>query len=303
MTNGEDIKDGNEIEPAVYSSDGRFLVHDGDTRVNGDSEGIYPGYLRIVETKEIRKNVPMPDPVFVQRALATEFIDFSPGLSRLASGHGDGTVRLWKVAVSGTETIQSEAFNETTVEAGRWRLEGNRSAWASDHWGSSGAVEHTTPFRGHRGLRYLAANDLGGEPHLLELFDSWSIGTHEDRGLQFAAAAAPGVFESGDFLRLLADANGDGEFETIIAEFLPDEDGDLALGGQGGRKLNSVFLDDDGVTEFYSFEDYFIELDPLLPDDFSGRIRFRIEASTDSDDEEIAFDSLRVTGKRKDGQS
>ncbi|MFN3151549.1 WD40 repeat domain-containing protein [Bremerella sp.] len=293
LTNGDKIKDGNEIEPATYSRSGRFLVHDGDTRVNGDSEGIFPGYLRIVETKEIQKNVPMPDPVFVQRIQATEFLDFSPDDSLLASGHGDGTVRLWKVAVSGSETISSEAFNES--DPGRWKLSGNMSGTKTG-WGSSAQVAHKTAFRGHRGQSYIAARNLSGEVHALEINDAWDIGGFTKRGLQFAAVAAPGAFEKGDFLRITADTNGDGEFETQIVEFLPDADGDLALGGSGGRKLNSVFLDDDGKTPFCTFEDYFVDLEALLPVSFSGKIRFRIEASTDADDEEIGFDSLRVIG-------
>ncbi len=61
--------------------------------------------------------------------------------------------------------------------------------------------------------------------------------------------------------------------------------------------MNSVFLDDDGKKEFYTFEGYLMDLDELLPEDFGGSIRFRVEAATDADDEEIGFDNLRVTGK------
>ncbi len=537
ITNGDDIKDGNEIEPADYAESGRFLAHDGDTRVNGNSDGIFPGYLRILETKEIQENAPMPDPVFVQRALATEFISFSPDDSLLASGHGDGTARLWDVTISGSETLFSEAFNESTEDAGRWTLFGSQSTgtdtvlvsqsfdsdpgWTGNNnatggnsfgfsnsdeldlgagvaggtvdrspaspayyadtanfsvsldengvitgsgkllfgeqdtgggvfeedgnqdvvighfkevtngsadprthavgiyvqepsgdfdgqndadesfrvsgwfdvpgftgsrqfhtqnllegvvydfeytydpagdsgngtfsvtingstqtidadgtqdidvdafgmalrnrnqsetpgehdynvfiddvvytafpsgnqWGSSGDVAHTTAFRGHRGLYYLAANNLGGETHALEIDAAWDISGFTERGLQFAAVAAPGAFETGDFLRLLADTDGDETFDLLIAEFLPDADGDLALDGPGGVKLNSVFLDDDGTTEFYTFEDFFVDLESALPANFGGTIRFRVEANTDADDEEICFDSLRVTGK------
>jgi len=295
LTNGDKIKDGNEIEPACYSRSGRFLVHDGDTRVSGDSEGIFPGYLRIVETKEIQDDAPMPDPVFVQRIQATEFIDFSPDDSLLASGHGDGTARLWNVTISGTETIASEAFNESNP--GRWKLSGKVSD-TQHGWGSSSQVMHKTAFRGHRGLYYLAAKNLGGETHALELNEAWDIGQHKQRGLQFVAVATPGTFEEGDFLRLLADLDADGQFETKVVEFLPDSDGDLALAGSPERKLNSVFLDDDGKKRFYSFEDYFLDLERMLPAGFAGRVRFRVEASTDSDNEEIGFDSLRVTGKK-----
>jgi WD40 repeat protein len=299
LTNGDEIKDGNEIEPAAYSSDGRFLAHDGDTRVNGDSDGIFPGYLRIVETGQIQEGAPMPDPVYVQRAQATEFISFSPDNSLLASGHGDGTVRLWHTNISGSETVASEAFNELTEDAGRWELSGGGSTTGGRaQWGISGEIEHKTPFRGHHGLFYLAANDLGGEPHALQLNEAWDLSGFTDRTLHFAAVAAPGAFEAGDFLRLLADTTGDGNFNLVLAEFLPDADGDLALGGQGGQKLNSVFLDDDGKKEFYTFEGYTLDLDALLPEDFGGSIRFRVEASTDADDEEIGFDNLRVTGKQ-----
>ncbi len=288
LTNGHKVKDGNEIEPACYSLDGRFLVVDGDTRVNGDSEGIFPGYLRIYETKEIDAEGPVPDPVFQQRALATEYISFTPDNSQLATGHGDGTVRLWNVAISGTETIHAESFNE------RWEL-----AEASGNWGSSATVEHRTAFRGHRGPHYLAAKNLAGRRQAYEV-GPWQLHGYTERGLQFAAAAAPGVFEAGDFLRLLADLDGDGTFETTVAEFLPDSDGNLALNGEDERTLNSEFLDDDGTTPFYSFEDYFLDLEKLLPEAFVGAVRLRIEMCTDADDEEIGLDSLRVTGRAKD---
>lgn len=291
LTNGHKIKDGNEIEPAAYSTDGRFLVHDGDTRVRGSSEGIFPGYLRIIETAEIGAGLPMPDPVFQQRALATEYLCFNPDNTKLASGHGDGTVRLWNVAISGAETIRSEAFNDP------WDPEPGSAAAGAGNWGCSLRVNHRTAFRGHRGQHYLAAKNLKGETHIHTIAEPWRIGDHTERGLQFAAVAAPGVFEDGDFLRLVADTDGDGEFETTLAEFLPDSDGDLALNGAGGRKLNAVFLDDDGKTEFYSFEDYFINLEAVLPADFGGEIRLAVEMSTDANDEEIGFDSLRVTGK------
>ncbi|MEM7698679.1 MAG: WD40 repeat domain-containing protein, partial [Verrucomicrobiota bacterium] len=87
-TNGERIKDGNEIEPAVYTPDGRFLIHDGDTRVNGSTEGIFPGFIRVVDTTELGPDLPMPDPIVVVRALATEFLDVSMDGTLLASGHG-----------------------------------------------------------------------------------------------------------------------------------------------------------------------------------------------------------------------
>ena len=166
---------------------------------------------------------------------------------------------------------------------------------SGNHWGSNGDVAHSSPFRGHRGERYLAANDLGGETHALEINEAWDISNFHDRQVQFAAVAAPGVFEAGDFLRLKADLDGDDTFETTIAEFLPDGAGDLALDGSGA-KLNAVFLDDDGVTEFYYFTDFFVDLEPFLSGGFGGTIRFRVEANTDADDEEIGFDSLRVTG-------
>ncbi len=181
-----------------------------------------------METKEIRVGEPTPDPVFVQRALATEFIEFSPDGSMLASGHGDGTVRPWNVTISGSEMIASEAFSEN--DAGRWTSSGKRSG-TRDGWASSAMVWHTTPFRGHRGRHDVAANDLGGETHSLTIDEAWDISGYTGRGLQLAAVAAPDAFEPGDFLRLLADTDGDGEFETKVAEFLPDSDGDLARGG------------------------------------------------------------------------
>jgi hypothetical protein len=145
---------------------------------------------------------------------------------------------------------------------------------------------------GDRGTQYIGVDNLKGETHSLTMNDAWDISGFTHRQVQFAAAAAPGAFEMGDFLKLLADLDGDDSFETTLAEFIPDGDQDLAW---NGRKLNSLFQDDAG-NDFYAFQDFFIDLEPLLPEDFGGDIRFRIEANTNDSAEEIGFDSLRVTG-------
>lgn len=175
---------------------------------------------------------------------------------------------------------------------------GISSGPGGDDFGSNTEVPQATEFIGERGPRYLAIDNLGGEPHSLTLNAAWDIGAFTERQVQFAAVSAPGVFEAGDYLRLLADLDENGSFETTIAEFLPDVDGDLAWNGDG-MKLNNLFEADDG-TDFYPFQDIFVDLEPLLPTGFSGKIRFRVEAATDDSDEEIGFDSLRITGRLSD---
>ena len=291
---------GTEVEPAAFTSSGRFFVNDGDSRdPSGNPNGlVFPGFLRVYETAEWEGKPPgeEPDPIWVERALSTEFIAFNPGDTNLASVHGDGTLRLWDVAITDARTIASEGFNEPAATHNRWTLAGDRSATGATPdagWGTSSNVNRDGwTFVGERGTHYVAADGLGGETHTLTLNEAWDIGGFTDRQLQFAAVAAPGAFESGDFLRLLADLDGDGAFETTIAEFLPDGDGDLAW---DGRKLNDLFEDDAG-NGFYAFTDFFVDLEALLPGDFGGAIRFQLQARTDSPAEELGFDSLRVTG-------
>ncbi len=287
LTSGDEIKDGNEIEPATYTNNGRFLIHDGDTRVNGDSEGIFPGYFRIYETAQIQKNAPTPDPVFTQRIQTTEYLSVNPEDSLLASGHGDGTVRLWNINISGSKTLHAEAFNEP--EANQWELS---EAPENTPWGSSVAISHKSPFRGHRGQHYFAIGNLSGKTQTLTLKDSWNLSNSVNPTLHFSAVASPNHFFEGDFLRILADTNADGEFETVFAEILPNENGDLSFNGQ---KLNSIFLDDDGKTEFLTFEDYQIKLKEILPTASTNSFQLRIEASTNHKNAEIGIDNLRLT--------
>ncbi|MEM1095942.1 MAG: hypothetical protein AAGJ10_15195 [Bacteroidota bacterium] len=289
---------GTEIEPADFSPDGRFFVNDGDSRdPNGSPNGvIFPGFLRVYETAEWSRTPANqePDPIWVERGLSTEFLAFSPDGTRLASAHGDGTLRVWDVTVTEAQTIAAEGFNESTATHDRWTLARESSAMqARTEWGTSSDVDQTDwAFVGERGTQYVAANNLGGEMHTLTLNEAWDIGGFDNRRLQFAAVAAPGVFEPGDFLRLLADLDADGSFETTIAEFLPDSDGDLAWNGQ---KLHNLFADDTG-TPFYAFTDFFVDLEALLPSDFGGTLRFQLQANTDDSAKELGFDSLRVTG-------
>ncbi len=534
---------GTEIEPSDFTKSGRFFINDGDSRdPSGNPNGlVFPGFYRVYETAEWSANPPEeePDPIWLQRALSTEFLSFNHDDTQLATGQGDGTLRVWDVTITPARTIESEAFNEPAAVAQRWTLEGSQAVgggtspqetseffatnpgwttsfdaglpsslgyspthraagamegelggtivsndsfeytadvsgvatldesgvigasgrlWSGnvnvdaggggeegalghfdtttqdfrdgmigislkdedansmrirfevrsksggtlfstttaktgyyaagavfdweyaytptsatsgvvtatctlvtgsfedgdgnpigatewtdggtivfaagegpkvdafgigsrtrteddatenfqlfiddvtytsapatgggDDFGSSTDVPQTTPFCGERGSRFIAINDLGGETHRLNMNDFWDVREHTRRQVQFAAVAAPGVFEAGDFLRLLADLDEDGVFETTLAEFLPDDDGDLAW---NGSKLNRLFQDDAG-NDFYPFQDFFIDLESLLTNDFGGMIRFRLEASTDGDDEEIGFDSLRVTG-------
>jgi len=291
---------GTEVEPADFTNDGRFFIQDGDSRGpanTGPNNGVFPGFFRVYETAEWAGNPPgeEPDPIWVQRALSTEFLSFNADDTRLASGQGDGTLRVWDITITDARTIAAEAFNENTATHNRWTLTGPDATPANDEWGSSSQVNQDAfTFVGHRGTQFLAADNLSGQTHTLTLNDAWVLSGYTARQVQFAAAAAPGQFEAGDFLRLLADLDGDDTFETVIAAFLPDADGDLAWAGNGA-KLNDLFEDDAG-NAFYAFQDFFVDLEPLLPTDFDGTVRFRIEASTDSSQEEIGFDSLRVTG-------
>ncbi|NBB95618.1 MAG: PEP-CTERM sorting domain-containing protein [Planctomycetes bacterium] len=296
---------GTEVEPADFAKNGRFFVNDGDSRdPSGNPNGlVFPGFLRVYDTAEWASNPAgqEPDPIWVQRALSTEYINFNHDDTKLATGHGDGTLRVWDVNTTGAVTVKSEAFNENTSSHTRWTLAGSRSTSSGDNeWGTSSQVlQNGSVFVGHRGTQYLAVDNLEGETHTLTMNAAWDISGFVDRKIQFAAAAAPGAFEGGDFLRLLADLDENGTFETTVAQFLPDGDGDLAWDGSGA-KLNDLFEDDSG-EDFYAFQDFFVDLESLLPGDFGGQIRFQIQANTDDSAEEIGFDSLRVTGVPEPG--
>ncbi len=277
---------GNPVEPLAFTRDGRFLLVPGKTR-----DAVLPAFLRLYETAEIRKDAPEPDPVFVQhdQVRNPEYFDFSPDGARLTSSHHDGSVRLWNVAVGGSVTIASEGFNETTTAAGRWTLEGPASTTSGgNRFGSVGQVGNFTGnFRGHRGGRFVAIDGLGGISHTLSLNRTWSRAGYRDVQIHFAAAAATGVWENDDFLRLEADTDGDGVFEVLIAEFRSDNPAhkDLALvGGSPARRLDLTFAD------------FVFDLAPLLPPGAGTSLRLRLSASTGGTDEEIAFDSLRLTG-------
>ena len=294
---------GVEVEPAFYSRTGRFLIAGGGPRKQfpPTTAGYVSSFFRVWETAELQAAGPEPDPVFVQPVFATEHFDFTADDARLTTVHEDGTVRLWDVAAGGAVTVASEGLNERTVTHGRWTLDGPRSTAAGgDDWGVTaqptqaeidGAdpgveavgqeVGHDAEWVGHRGARYLAADDLGGRTHALTLSEPWDASGFSDLQVQFAVAALRGEFEGDDGLRLLADLDGDDAFETTLAEFTPDTDGDLAF---GDRKATPVF------------EDHFVDLEAVLPAGFDGRVRFRVEARTDSGREEIAFDGLRLVG-------
>lgn len=271
------ITAGNPVEPLAWTGDGRFLLTPGKTR-----DAVMPAFLRIYESAEVVEGAPEPDPVFVQtdNVRNPEYFDFNSDSTRLTSSHHDGSVRLWDVTISGSETIASEAFNETTSAAARWTLSGA----SLSGFGSIGDVVHAKPFRGHRGSRYIAIDQLNSTMHKLTLNGTWNVGGHTNRQVQFAAAAATGEFESDDFLRLYADTNGDGTFETLIAEFLADANKNLKRTGTT-QTLN------------LTFSDVFIDLEPLLPANSNQSVRFQLQSSTSSTNEEIAFDSLRVTGE------
>jgi hypothetical protein len=44
------------------------------------------------------------------------------------------------------------------------------------------------------------------------------------------------------------------------------------------------------------FQDFYIPLEPLLPEAFPARLTFRIEARNDAGDREMAFANLRIYG-------
>lgn len=293
---GWDQMTGVEIEPAAYSQNGRFLVNGGGPEHNfpPNNADYESSFFRVYETAEIQPGAPEPDPIFVQPAFHTEYFHFRDDDALLATVHEDGTLRLWEVTTGAARTIASEAFNELTGTHDRWTLSGSLATPADNEWGVTAepaepeigepsVVTQDVAWVGHRGARYLGADNLRGETHALTLTEAWDVSGFTGVEVQFAAAAAEGVFESGDVLRLLADTDGDDTFETVVAAFEPDADGNLALDG-GDAVLG------------YMFTDVYVDLAPLLPENFGGTIRFRIEASTDSGDEELAFDSLRLTG-------
>ena len=295
LYNGVDGTVGVEIEPGAYSTSGRFLVNGGGPEHNfpSNAAGYRSSFFRVFETAEIQEGAPEPDPVHVQPAFHTEHFHFRAGDDRLATAHEDGTVRLWAVSAGDAVTVASEGFNERSETHGRWTLSGPLSTAAGDNeWGVT--AEPATPqigepsvvtqdnrWVGHRGSRYLGADNLGGQLHGLTLSAAWDASGFSDLQVQFAVAAARGAFEADDLLRLVADFDGDGAFEITVAQFTPDGAGDLA---SGGRKATPIF------------EDYFVELGPLLPAGWDGRVRFRVEARTDSGAEELAFDGLRLIG-------
>ena len=294
---------GTEIEPGAYSTSGRFVVQGGGPRrfFPETSAGYESSFFRVYETAQLQSGAPEPDPVFVQRAFATEHFDFNEADTRLTTVHEDGTVRLWNVTAPGAVTVAAEAFNERTETHSRWTLSGPLSTAAGDNeWGvttqpTQAEIDRPRPrvravgqevtqdaeWAGHRGSRYLGADNLQGQLHALTLRDAWPTAGFSGLAVQFAAAALPGAFEGDDLLRLVADTDGDGAFETTVAEFTPDAQGDLAF---GGRKATPIF------------EDHFVELGPLLPAGFDGPVRFRVEARTDGGGEELAFDGLRLIG-------
>jgi len=307
---GRDTMTGVEIEPGGATHDGRFFVLGGGPEENWsdhpNSAGYRSSFFRVFEVNEIQGDATSPDPtepdpIWVQPIFHTEFFHFNADDSLLTTSHDDATARLWKVSIPGTRTLHAEAFNELTPHSGgdRWTITGGGSEWGVTYDKPanirvrenppgefmSPSVSQSANWVGHRGARYLGGDNLGGVVRALELNNDWDLTGHTELLVSFAAAAADNnVFESGDFLRLVADADGEPGFETTIAEFLPDDDGDLALNGTG-QKLD------------FMFRDFYFDLAPLLPAGFAGAIRFRIEASTDRGDEELAFDSLRVTGR------
>ena len=294
LYNGVDGLPGVEIEPGDYSTDGRFLVNGGGPEENipANSAGYQSSFFRVFETAEIQAGAPEPDPVYVQPAFHTEHFHFRAGDDRLTTAHEDGTVRLWDVTTTGEVTVASEGFNERSETHGRWTLSGPLATPGDNEWGITAGpanpeigepsvITQDSKWVGHRGSRYLGADNLGGQLHRLTLNATWDASAFSGLKVQFAVAAARGAFEGDDLLRLVADLDGDGAFETTVAQFTPDAAGDLAF---AGRKATPIF------------EDHFVGLGPLLPAGFSGPIRFRVEARTDGGDEELAFDSLRLIG-------
>ncbi|MGF1453384.1 MAG: hypothetical protein ACFB21_15085 [Opitutales bacterium] len=297
---GVDRMTGTEIEPGGYSTSGRFLIQGGGPEErfekHPNSADYESSFFRIFDTTELQRGAPEPDPVWVQPAFHTEFFHFHTDDSLLATSHDDGTARLWKTNISGTYTIAAEAFNERTETHNRWTLSGPAGGsdfgvshmeplpWKIDNGFNNNPadIEQDAVWVGLRGSRFLAIDELDGV-HALTLNETWGLAGYTDLMVHFAAAAADdGSFESGDFLRLLADTTGDGNFETTIAEFLANGNGRLQREGS------------DETLDFI-FQDFRLPLAPFL--NSSEQIRFRIEANNDKNAEEMAFDTLRVTGR------
>jgi WD40 repeat protein len=213
LRNDGNVSQGNEVEPVAYTSDRRFMIAD------GSAGGVAPAFLRVYETAQIEPGAPEPDPIYVraENVFSTEYLDFNGDDSKLISARDDGTVKLWNVSISGARTLGAEAFNELTSDHDRWSLSGSVATTNGDNdWGVTADGEGTVQqndvdFLGHRGQRFLAADNLQGEIHTLALNEAFDLSGEFDaqRQIQSAAAAEEGAYESDDFLRLLADVDGD----------------------------------------------------------------------------------------------
>ncbi len=266
------------------------MLNTGKTRHTSGPIPTNPAYFRFYDTAELKTGRPEPDPVHVvdEQIRNPEFLDFNSDGSQLTTSHHDGSVRLWYVNTSDHITLGSEGFNEPTSTHSRWTLSGQTIGTASPGFGTVGDVTNfTRVFNGKRGSRFIAMGKLDNDTakpseHSLTLNQSWATVGYRKLQVQFAIAAEVGQFDAQDYLIVEADTTADGNFDTQLATFTADSSVNQDLRHVGsGTALN------------LQFRDFLVDLPPGI----TQPVRFRMRARTDSGNEAIAFDSLRLLGE------
>lgn len=134
---------------------------------------------------------------------------------------------------------------------------------------------------------FIASNDIGSgdfisNPDISRQFNLNPIDLSGSNDVQVSvlAAASPeaGYDVDIDYLRFRADEDGDGSYETLLSEFLPNDFGELEeIGGEGTI-----------------LEDLFQEVTFSVPNNIST-LRLQVDTFNTAPEEQIGFDDIRVT--------